>query len=110
MGSLVQQASCQLVLNKAPGAPATGTSTASQIAGRKRRRNRWSDAPPTVSDDSAAAMSSGDATIAAAIASLRSNPITAGGQQHQVGSGGHLTPEQLRQVKEQIEVSLCPGQ
>lgn len=116
VSSLVLQTLCQLFLIEAPG-----SSTTALLAGRKRRRNRWSDAPPSGSPGASAAdgmastsaavgtvsTSAADAAIAAALASLSERGAAMQGQQQQLaGTGGqNLTPEQLQQIKEQIEVS-----
>lgn len=98
----------------------------SQLAGKKRKRSRWSDAPPTSppstkseaatsSTKSEAATSSGagvgptsdDALISAAMASFGGPSSSVGPLVGQpgVGIGGQqLSQEQLLQVKEQIAV------
>ncbi len=76
--------------------------------GKKRKRSRWSDAPPIAPPVVPAppipptALSGDDAAIAAVMASFSSvSPATTGAG----GSGQQLTPAQLIQIQEQIEVS-----
>lgn len=103
--TLIQQTLCQLTLTKAPGSSATAP-----VAGRKRRRNRWSDTPPvsasaTITAD-IASTSTADAAIAAVMATFSESAVTMGQQQQLGGTGGqNLSPEQFQQIKEQIEVS-----
>ena len=72
-------------------------SSSSQIAGKKRRRNRWSDAPPPQ-----ATLSEDERAIASAMASFSEEaPAAPQGMAHQC-----LTPDQLQQMEEQIEVKI----
>lgn len=80
-----------------------GSSTG-QLAGKKRRRNRWSDAPPTMSSgDVSASAKTEDAVVASASAPSTGCPVPPG-QGGGSGAGQQLTPAQLQQIKEQIEV------
>lgn len=101
----------------------SGTPTA-QLAGKKRkRRSRWSDAPPSATQSSTSASggtadsTDDDALIAKAMASFieqSSSPGPQYGRQASIGTGGQqLSHEQLLQIKEQIAVRyhcvVCSG-
>ena len=82
-----------------PKAPGTSTPP---VAGKKRRRNRWSDAPPSESLPVVPTPSQ-HLEMAGVATSLNVTPPLPSGQS---GTGGQeLTPLQLQQIKEQIEVS-----
>lgn len=114
MCASTQQTHCQSLLPKAPG-----SSPAPQVAGRKRRRNRWSDAPPSASGDGGSTTDTAVAGSASAAAldwpaaaawqqqllgGTGAPPV--GGQQLGADTGGQqMTPLQLQQITEQIEVS-----
>ena len=91
----------------------------SQLAGKKRKRSRWSDAPPSAPPPSESKTSSGggaatstndDALIATAMASLGEPSSSLGPQPQPVGQavtntgGQQFSQEQLMQIKEQIAV------
>ncbi len=74
------------------------SSSSSQTTGRKRRRNRWSDAPSALDPN----QTEDERAIAAAMASFSTvaTPMSQNTTQHS------LTPAQLQQMKEQIEVII----
>lgn len=89
----------------------SGTPT-SQLDGKKRKRSRWSDDPVStassgpVSTANSGPVSADAAAIAVAMASFSESPGPVGLRGGSLDTGGQqLTPAQLEQVKEQIEVS-----
>ena len=89
----------------------SGTPTA-QLAGKKRkRRSRWSDAPPSATQLSTSASggtansTDDDALIANAMASFIEQSSFPGPQYGgQASTGQKLSQEQLQQIKEQVAV------
>ena len=85
------------------------SSSAPDVVRKKRKRSRWSDtspiATPPVNPAVGSIMSADDVAIATAMASFSESPAPVA-VSNRVSAGQHLTPAQLEQVKEQIEVSI----